>query len=87
MSGYTQDEAPQRTKNLQHGLKAKKLALVSIYKLWSAFTKGLRHTYNVKRKPITVPRIGYFYADQGDRLHDPVMQFIPSEVLSVALGA
>ena len=86
VAGYTQDEMPQRKKNLEHGLKAKKYALVNIYKLWSAFTKGLRHTFNVKKRPISVPRIGVFYEDKGDQLHDPSMKFVLSGELSNALG-
>ena len=55
---------------------------MSIYKLWSAFTKGLRHTFNVKQKPINVPKIGTFYEEQGDHLKDNIMKFMPSSELS-----
>ena len=60
---------------------------MSIYKLWSAFTKGLRHTFNVKQKPINVPKIGTFYEEQGDHLKDNIMKFMPSSELSQAINA
>ena len=86
VSGYIQDEGPTRSKNLHHGLKAKKYALVNIYKLWSAFTKGLRHTFNMKKKPIFVPKIGTFYEELGGHQTDNVMKFVPSGELSSALN-
>ena len=69
------------------GVKAKKNALIGIYKLWSAFTKGLRHTFNVKQRPISVPKIGTFYEEQGDHLKDNYMKFMASSVFSSAVDA
>ena len=41
--------------------KGKKLALVTLYKAWSAFSKGLRHTFCDKQRPVTIPKIGSFF--------------------------
>ena len=41
--------------------KSKKTVLVTVYKVWSAFSKGLRHTLNSKTAPVALPRIGTFY--------------------------
>ena len=82
-----QDEAPQKVQQAMTGAKAKKQALLNIYKLWSAFTKGLRHTFNVKQRPINVPKIGTFYEEQGDHIKESVMKFIPSPELSGAVNA
>ena len=87
VSGYTQDDGPARSKNLHHGLKAKKYALVNIYKLWSSFTKGLRHTFNMKKRPIFVPRIGTFYEEKRDQANDSTMKYIPSGEIIDALNA
>lgn len=48
---FTQDNAT----------KGKKLALVTLYKTWSAFSKGLRHTFIDKQMPVTIPKIGNFF--------------------------
>jgi hypothetical protein len=45
-------------------LKAKKYALVQLYKVWSAFSKGLRHAFIAKQQAVYIPKIGMFFNRQ-----------------------
>ena len=70
------------SENSPYGPQSKKYALVAIYKLWSAFSKGLRHTANSKHKPILMPRIGVWKpagADQSSgNIDEGGIQFYPA---------
>ena len=50
--GY-EKEQPQTTTSKKH-------ALVTMYKLWSAFTKNIRYIIDAKGKSVTLARFGTF---------------------------
>lgn len=83
ISGYTRELPPQSP----YGPKSKKYAMVALYKLWSAFSKGLRHTANSKHKPILVPQIGVWAEKASEGEEETTMQFHPAVELQNAIGA
>ena len=68
VSGYTKELSP--TTQSPYGPKSKKYAMISLYKLWSAFSKGLKHNASLKHKPILIPQIGVWSEVKVDKAYD-----------------
>jgi hypothetical protein len=66
----------ERRYSQEQGASAKKNALVTLYKIWSAFTKGLRHTFIEKQKSVIIPKLGSFNHIKSDDMAQNV--FLPS---------
>jgi len=47
-------------------VKGKKLALAQLYKLWSSFSKSIKHTVHTKETPVSIPAIGLFYKTRDE---------------------
>jgi len=86
-AGYNVEEVKHRYEN-DNVTKSKKLALVSLYKAWSAFSKGLRHAFLAKHSAVFVPRIGTLFNQQKTDDDDEtyiVTVFSPAKEFAKAL--
>ena len=85
-SGFT--EQAQGTKSTDNGLNldaaSKKNALVTLYRLWSAFTKNIRYIIDIKGKSVSLSRFGTFIRNPDE---PQTAAFIPSSELVNQLNA
>jgi long-subunit fatty acid transport protein len=87
-AGFHIEDSKTRYQVKQATVKGKRFALVMLYKVWSAFSKGLRYTFVTKQQAVNLPKIGVFYNQQTseDALPDVTTVFCASKEVSKAVG-
>ncbi|MFO0116895.1 MAG: hypothetical protein ACK521_04540 [bacterium] len=60
-AGYHTEDNTTRHFVKQATVKGKKFALVMLYKVWSAFSKGLRYYFVNKQLAVNLPKVGVFF--------------------------
>jgi hypothetical protein len=68
-------------------VKGKKFALVMLYKVWSAFSKGIRYYFVNKQLAINIPKVGVIFNHRKqDEVSDVQTVFCASKELYRNLG-
>ena len=80
-AGYHIEDTTTRYQVKQATVKGKRFSLVNLYRIWSAFSKGLRYTFTTKQLPVTLPRIGVFFNQKGSDEADVCTVFCASKEL------